>query len=81
MSSVLRRNAFQPSTARPMVGDTKTSMVRNDHIGWLVCDGRSLSVTEYRALFNVRGLRDSVFKVKDIKYYNGASTTAVLLQD
>jgi microcystin-dependent protein len=38
-----------------MVGDTKTSMVRVDHIGWLVCDGRSLTRDGYRALFNVIG--------------------------
>jgi microcystin-dependent protein len=55
MSSV-RRAIFAPgSTQRPMVGDTKTSMVRVDHIGWLVCDGRSLTRDGYRALFNVIG--------------------------
>jgi microcystin-dependent protein len=55
MSSVLRRNASMPASVRPMIGDTKTSMVRVDHIGWLVCDGRELSTVEYRALFNVLG--------------------------
>jgi microcystin-dependent protein len=38
-----------------MVGDTKTSMVRVDHLGWLVCDGRSLLRSEYRNLFAVLG--------------------------
>jgi microcystin-dependent protein len=38
-----------------MVGDTKTSMVRSDHIGWLLCDGRELSQAEYRALYAVLG--------------------------
>jgi microcystin-dependent protein len=67
MSSVLRRNAFQPSTTRPMVGDTKTSMVRVDHIGWLVCDGRSLTRTEYRSLFNVLGTE---FGSVDANHFN-----------
>jgi microcystin-dependent protein len=38
-----------------MVGDTKTSMVRVDHLGWLVCDGRSLLKSEYRSLYAVLG--------------------------
>lgn len=38
-----------------MVGDTKNSMVRVDHLGWLRCDGRSLLRSEYRALFAVLG--------------------------
>lgn len=38
-----------------MVGDTKTSMVRVDHMGWLRCDGRSLLRSEYRTLFAVLG--------------------------
>lgn len=40
---------------RPSVGDTKTSMVRADHIGWLLCDGRALPRTEYKALYAVLG--------------------------
>ena len=51
----MRHTGAQPSSLRPMVGDTKTSMVRADHIGWLLCDGRELSQTEYRALFAVLG--------------------------
>jgi microcystin-dependent protein len=38
-----------------MVGDTKTSMVRVDHLGWLVCDGRALLKSEYRSLYAVLG--------------------------
>jgi microcystin-dependent protein len=38
-----------------MVGDTKTSMVRVDHLGWLVCDGRQLLQTDYRSLYAVIG--------------------------
>lgn len=55
MSSVLRGTGFQSATQRPMVGDTKTSMVRADHLGWMLCDGRSLSQMEYRNLFAVLG--------------------------
>ncbi len=36
---------------RPMVGDTKTSALAVDHIGWLVCDGRLLDVDTWQNLF------------------------------
>lgn len=55
MSSVIRRTGFQSAVERYMVGDTKTSMVRVDHMGWLRCDGRSLLRSEYRTLFAVLG--------------------------
>ncbi len=40
---------------RPMAGDTKFSALSVDHMGWLVCDGRALNVTDYRFLFDVIG--------------------------
>lgn len=40
---------------RPTVGDTKTSAVTADHLGWLVCDGRLLNPTEFQDLFKVVG--------------------------
>ncbi len=55
MSSAMRRSGFRSAVERPMVGDTKTSMVRVDHLGWLVCDGRSLLKSEYRALYAILG--------------------------
>jgi microcystin-dependent protein len=55
MSSVLRRSGYRSAVERPAVGDTKTSMVRVDHLGWLVCDGRSLLRSDYRNLFAVIG--------------------------
>ena len=55
MSSVLRRSGFRSAVERSAVGDTKTSMVRVDHLGWLVCDGRALLKSEYRALYAVIG--------------------------
>lgn len=67
MSSVLRGSGFRSAVARPMVGDTKTSMVRVDHLGWLVCDGRSLLKSEYRALYSVLG--DSFGSV-DVDHFN-----------
>lgn len=50
------RDFFQLSAhSRPMAGDTKTSALDMDHIGWLKCDGRSLSKTDFLVLFNVIG--------------------------
>jgi microcystin-dependent protein len=36
-------------------GDIKFSVRSTDHVGWLVCDGRSLSRSDYAALFAVIG--------------------------
>jgi microcystin-dependent protein len=40
---------------RPMVGDTKTSGLSVDHLGWIKCDGRLLHVDQWRFLFDVIG--------------------------
>lgn len=40
---------------KPTVGDTKTSVISNDHMGWLKCDGRSVAVADFEFLFNVIG--------------------------
>jgi hypothetical protein len=45
MSSVLRSFGTLPAHARPMIGDTKISNVNADHLGWLLCNGRSLTVS------------------------------------
>ena len=55
MSSILRSYGTLPAHARPMIGDTKISNVNTDHLGWLICDGRSLTVSGYTFLFNVIG--------------------------
>jgi microcystin-dependent protein len=55
MSSVLRRTGALSAVERHTVGDTKTSLVANDHVGWLMCDGRSLNVEDFRQLFSVIG--------------------------
>jgi len=55
--------------ARPMVGDTKTSALDLDHLGWLKCDGRDLAKTEFQFLFDVIGYSfggsGSIFKLPD----------------
>lgn len=53
MSSVLRRSGNLSAVQRPTVGDTKTSLVPDDHMGWLRCDGRLLNVAEYIQLFKI----------------------------
>jgi microcystin-dependent protein len=55
MSSVLRRTGALSAVERHTVGDTKTSLVANDHVGWLLCDGRTLNVDDFRHLFSVIG--------------------------
>ncbi len=55
MSSLLRRYANLEAHQRPTVGDTKTSTVVVDHLGWLLCDGRSLNVSDWYFLFSVIG--------------------------
>ncbi len=55
MTSLLRRYATFEAHQRPTVGDTKTSVVAVDHLGWLICDGRSLNVRDWRILFSIIG--------------------------
>ena len=40
---------------RPMTGDMKTSALAIDHLGWLICDGRLMNVSDWQFLFNVVG--------------------------
>ncbi len=55
MSSVLRKSAAFTAHAKPTVGDTKTSFVTDDHLGWLRCDGRQMSKADFGILFGVIG--------------------------
>lgn len=55
MSSVMRKYGVFTAHEKPTTGDAKMSFVSIDHLGWLRCDGRSLSKTEYGILFNVIG--------------------------
>ena len=50
------RNFFTLSAhQRPTVGDTKISVYSADHLGWMKCDGRTLSVQQYLQLWQVIG--------------------------
>lgn len=50
------RDFYSPkSTQQPTIGDTKFSVVNQDHMGWMNCDGRLVSVEEYALLFHVVG--------------------------
>jgi len=55
MTSTLRVNAANTARTKPLTGDTKMSFVSADHLGWLMCDGRSLDTTAYNLLFQVVG--------------------------
>lgn len=48
------RDFYAPkATQQPTIGDTKFSVIRQDHMGWMNCDGRLLSTTDYPLLFRV----------------------------
>ncbi len=55
MTSVLTRYQTFTSTSKPTVGDTKLSLVGADHIGWLMCDGRTLKISDFYYLHQVIG--------------------------
>jgi len=55
MTSVLTGFFSATATSRPTVGDTKLSLVGADHLGWLLCDGRSLSISDYYWLHQTIG--------------------------
>ena len=55
MTSVLRRTSATTARTKPTTGDTKTSFVDTDHLGWLRCDGRALNKIAYNLLFGVIG--------------------------
>lgn len=51
--------SYLTQTDKPMIGDTKISAVKLpaslDHTGWLLCDGRTLTIREYGKLYNAIG--------------------------
>jgi microcystin-dependent protein len=55
MSSIIRRTFTAHHSVRPIVGDSKFSFTDLDHVGWLMCDGRSLPVADFITLFKVIG--------------------------
>lgn len=55
MTSIQSGFANLTAHQRPTVGDLKMSAVTVDHLGWLYCDGRSLSTSDFLFLFNAIG--------------------------
>ncbi len=56
MTSVLTEYlTFTSSSRKATVGDTKLSLVGVDHLGWLICDGRTLNQADYYWLYQVIG--------------------------
>jgi microcystin-dependent protein len=54
------------------IGDTKFSAHQYDHNGWLICDGRSLSRTNYAELYDIIGIQfgannSTTFKLPDMR--------------
>lgn len=72
MTATLRTPFNLSAHLRPTVGDQKITYVGVDHMGWMKCDGRSLSRTTYALLFNVIGTTfgaedSSTFKLPDYR--------------
>jgi microcystin-dependent protein len=55
MTSVLTGFFSATASSKPTVGDTKLSLVAADHLGWLLCDGRSLNVSDFYWLYQTIG--------------------------
>ncbi len=55
MTSYVRSPLNFAAHQRATVGDQKISFTGFDHLGWLKCDGRSVSRATYALLFNVIG--------------------------
>jgi microcystin-dependent protein len=55
MTSYCRAPVTYTAHQRAIVGDTKMSVIGNDHLGWMKCDGRILNVNDYYLLWRVVG--------------------------
>jgi len=55
MTSYCRTPLTFSAHQKNRVGDSKFSAVTSDHMGWLLCDGRTLSKTEFQFLFDLIG--------------------------
>lgn len=53
MGSYFRDFYAPKATQQPTIGDTKFSVIRQDHMGWLNCDGRLISTEDFPLLFRV----------------------------
>lgn len=41
---------------KPTVGDIKTTTIQDDHMGWLLCNGREVDIKTFYFLYQVIGL-------------------------
>lgn len=55
MTSRNRERFTFTAHSKPTVGDTKMSVISNDHMGWLKCDGRTLNKNDFYSLWRVIG--------------------------
>ena len=67
MSSCVASYANLSAHQKATVGDTKMSVAGVDHLGWLLCDGRTLNVNDFYSLFSM------------IQYSFGGSGTQFML--
>ena len=71
MTSTLRVSSANTARTKPTTGDTKTTFVIDDHLGWLKCDGRILDKVQYNLLFQVIGYTfggsGASFKLPDLQ--------------
>jgi microcystin-dependent protein len=88
MTSVIRRDTLLSSHLMPFAGDMKFGFTDFDHIGWLLCDGRTLNVSDYNQLFQIVGytyggtVGGATFKLPDMRgRVPGAAGAGELLDD
>ena len=67
MTSVSRQYFAPSASQRHTVGDTKVSMMSLDHLGWLICDGRSLAISSFPILYKVIG---QTYGAVDLNHFN-----------
>jgi microcystin-dependent protein len=71
MGSYFRDFYAPKATQQPTIGDTKFSVIRQDHMGWLNCDGRLVSTEDYPLLFRVIeysfGGSSNLFRLPDMR--------------
>ena len=74
MTSVLTEFDVFKSTGKATAGDTKLSLAAIDHSGWLICDGRTLKISEFYYLFQVIGSTYGAPSSSTFKLPNPAGT-------
>lgn len=68
--SIVRPSTYTSSTTESV--EAAAWNINNDYPGWLECDGRTLNVSEYKALYSIigntyGGVADSTFKLPDYR--------------